>query len=384
MRSTSRRIPASSRASGTGSSRPPRSTKQPARAVDHDLGDRRVGEQRLERAEPGDLVGELARPGASWRSGPSSGSASCSECAESRGAARGAGAPTSCLDRVGADEPLVHASPERGVGVGRRGRGDAHAAAPRRSHEQPERRAGLRRRGRASGVGQPVGQDAGVDRAGDRVARRDPGDDRPAEHVGDLAGPDRPARLLDARRARRPDRAPDAGRRAAARGSSPRTTTSVDVGDLEHARAAAGASAVPASTSVGTGPSRSATASAAPASAAGRGASARRRVARAGSARRRARPRPRAGRARRSGASGPAASQSATPVAGFGAEAEDRGLVAAEIDEPDARRAGEARARRRRRTRTCRSHPWVTRARGGPLPLPSDAPRDRGRQRPGE
>ena len=60
MRSTIRMIPASSSASGTGSSRPPRSTKQLAGPVDHDLGDRRVGEQRLERAEAGDLVGELA------------------------------------------------------------------------------------------------------------------------------------------------------------------------------------------------------------------------------------------------------------------------------------------------------------------------------------
>ena len=54
------------------------------------------------------------------------------------------------------------------------------------------------------------------------------------------------------------------------------------------------------------------------------------------------------------------------PGFGIGAEAEDRGLVAREIGETDADRAGRARPRTRRRARTYRTRPSGTTVRRAP------------------
>ena len=204
-----------------------------------------------------------------------------------------------------------------------------------------------------------MGQDAGVDRAGDRFPSRHPGDHGAAEHVGDLPRADRPARLLHHDEPGRPaerrmTHRPAQGEVAAAHHHERH------VGHLEQrpGRRRLGGAGIDErghrtvaerhrerGTRLGfrTGRQR-------------RGWVAGRDQRDAG---RRLDREPIQRVARRPG---PGLEPVGDAGAGFGAEAEDRRLVTAEIDEPGTRAAGENERSRRRRTRTCRSHPWGTRA----------------------
>ena len=195
IRSTMRMIPTVVERERHRSSRPARSTKHPTGAVDHDLGDRRVGEERFERAEPGDLVGELTRRGV--RAGPStsSGSASCRR-SPSRRRSSDAGDTHQLLHRLGADEALVHRAPERAgrhraTGAGAELTPPLHAG-PRAARPRAARRRPAGRARRAGGARARRRRRRGRSHPG-----RHPGDHGAAQHVGDLLRADRPARLLD-------------------------------------------------------------------------------------------------------------------------------------------------------------------------------------------
>ena len=299
------------------------------RAVHHHLGDLGVGEQRLERTEPDDLVGRARATSRSCRA--------VRAAAPRRAAARRAGGAAPRARRLGrrarradgdrssrgVDASLRAAPPRRLL--------SRSLTAPARSGRGARRGPAARAAGRARASGRRAGEHTGVDRARDRRTHGNAGEHGPVEHVRDLAR--RRAIAPAPRRARHPQLARAAGcaPRGAARGSSragrPRTGRRPPRPHDLRALAAASTSTI-----VGTGPSRSATASAAPASAAGAARGPVGRAARGSSATPGA-----ASIASRSsasvGRSGPRGEPVGSPVGGSAASAEDRRLVAAEIGE---------------------------------------------------
>ena len=148
-------MPAASRSSATGSRRPGPLDVRASRAVHHHLGDVGVREQRLERPESGDLVGELDDESLEARRGEQR--LLVAEQLGDRVAHRRLAARTRDLREARrAEEPRVDALLQV----------VAHASTPDRSpsscdsHEQARHRAGER-------VGEARREDAGVDGASD-------------------------------------------------------------------------------------------------------------------------------------------------------------------------------------------------------------------------
>ena len=214
-RSATRTIVGASIAHATGSMRPARSTytrSGPFTMISVMVG---IGEQRLDRPEPTDVVEQLlehfvgrdhrraaALPrGTSWRAGP----------ATPRGGAR----PDRTAWRAGADAAI-------------RGRCAVMPRALTRQASEPRERVAQRARQR---VGHARVEDAGVDRPRDRGARFDRCQHRQAEHVFDVARAQRSPVLVDQ------DRAAGEFDRLVVNGSAQREVTAahdddVRVGDL--------------------------------------------------------------------------------------------------------------------------------------------------------
>ena len=214
IRSTMRMVPASSSTNGTRSSLPAALDEAAPGPVDHHFGDRGIGEQRLERPEAGDLVGELSnQPLVPIRREQRVGLVQ--QIAQAP-AQLGRRHSDQLLDCFRADEPPVHGPPERAVGLVAGDPSDAHAAAsslvPQRADGSQRRR---RRASRAASGSRWASTPASTARATASRAGTRAITGRPRTSAISFA-PDRPARLLHDDDARRFGRAPGDGPSAAA------------------------------------------------------------------------------------------------------------------------------------------------------------------------
>ena len=165
-----------------------------ARTVDHHLGDRRVGQQRLERTEPGDLVGELFQQRVDAR-GREQRLLVVEQVDES--AAQRVAVVPAIVDAL-VDQTPVHPLLQPPVfgRFGRRQRDDGHAASPRRPGATPIMRTSSWAT-RASGSGMRlVSTPASTARAMTAfTGTRD--EHRELEHVADLLRRERPPGFVE-------------------------------------------------------------------------------------------------------------------------------------------------------------------------------------------
>ena len=231
MRWASRRMPASSSCSGTASMRAGPLDEAAPGAVDHDLVDRRIEEQRLERTEPDDVVDTAATS----RSPPRHTDERILEREErgDPGPELGRGRTHQRLGAVGREQPTVHRAAHGvvavGVGVGLGGAG--HAAARPRARPSSRR---ICSAARASGSGSRVGSTPASTARAIGDAHRHPRRDRPPEHLADVGGPERAARLLEHHEPEGPRRERGRRRPVAAPGSTPAPRAASASADLEH------------------------------------------------------------------------------------------------------------------------------------------------------
>ena len=191
-RSTRRTIPSSSSSSGTGFDHAGPLHEAPARAVHHDLVDRGIGEQRLQRAESHDRVQQIRHQhlAAIDREQRVLGGDQALD-------------PGPKVTGGGADQELSRHPPR----ASRRCTADANGVLPvdqprRASRGHPAALAAEpelaqhRRRAACERLRQPRGKRPGIDGATDRIARRDPSDDRSGEHLREVGRAERAARFL--------------------------------------------------------------------------------------------------------------------------------------------------------------------------------------------